>query len=315
MGKEFKKVGTHHGRFHADEVMATAILKEIYDLKVVRTRDNEVLNSCGIVYDVGGGEFDHHDVKKRYRESGTPYAACGLIWNAFGREAVLCNNPYLNEEEVDSTLNYVDDVLVEGIDAADNGLKTCDVIIRTANISSIIGGFNPQWYSDIPEDEAFHEAVGFASGVLRNTMKQRFSVIKAKEHVVEAYNNRAKPEVLALKVYCPWGETLNEIDTNGEVLFVIYPTKESYIIHTIRKKDGTFETRKDLPPSWAGKRDDELSHLIGIDDAVFCHPARFIAGARSLESVLKMADIAVSEKPDTKALSFFAALKRILVRK
>lgn len=43
INKEFKKVGTHSGRFHADEVMATAILKQVFEIELTRTRDPEIL--------------------------------------------------------------------------------------------------------------------------------------------------------------------------------------------------------------------------------------------------------------------------------
>ncbi|WP_073008277.1 MYG1 family protein [Clostridium amylolyticum] len=86
--KQFRRVGTHDGRFHADEVMATAILKEVYEIELTRTRDENVLKTLDIVYDVGGGEFDHHGMDKIYRENGTPYAACGLIWRGFGKEVI-----------------------------------------------------------------------------------------------------------------------------------------------------------------------------------------------------------------------------------
>ena len=65
--------------------MATAILKQIFDLDIHRTRDLDELEKLDIVYDVGRGEFDHHGVDKVYREDGIPYAASGLIWERFGR--------------------------------------------------------------------------------------------------------------------------------------------------------------------------------------------------------------------------------------
>ncbi|MFL0266986.1 MYG1 family protein [Candidatus Clostridium radicumherbarum] len=78
MKKEFKRIGTHDGRFHADEVMATAILKEIFEVELIRTRDSAVLDMVEIVYDVGGGQFDHHGAEKIYREDSIPYASSGI---------------------------------------------------------------------------------------------------------------------------------------------------------------------------------------------------------------------------------------------
>lgn len=296
--KTFKKVGTHSGKFHADEVMATAILMELFDLEVIRTRDEKRLAELEIVYDVGGGEFDHHNVDKKLRDSGTPYAACGLIWNKYGRAVIKTWDELLSPEEVESVFYHVDRVLIEGIDAVDNGIKTGETIINTMSFSNIISGFNPPWDSDKNFDEAFHHAVNFASSVLHNTLEQRMSVLRAKDQVVEAYNRRENPHLLVMDTFCPWGYVLKQVDKKKEVLYVIYPGREGYSISTVRKESGSMEARKDLPKEWAGKREEELSRIVGVPDAVFCHPARFIAAARSLESIMKMAEIALAEPPD-----------------
>lgn len=86
--KQIKKVATHDGRFHADEVMATAILKEIFDIELTRTRNPELLEQQDLIFDVGNGEFDHHQLEKEYRDNGIPYAAAGLIWRKFGKDAI-----------------------------------------------------------------------------------------------------------------------------------------------------------------------------------------------------------------------------------
>ncbi|MCX7920533.1 MAG: MYG1 family protein [Clostridia bacterium] len=321
--KQLKRVGTHDGKFHADEVMATAILKEIFDIELVRTRDLEVLSKLDIVYDVGDGEFDHHQNEKEYRETGTPYAACGLIWRKFGRDVLKFREPSSPEEEIEEVFQSIDAALIEGIDASDNGLKTYRTIIPTPNISSIIAGFNPPWHSDISEDEAFNEAVEVATATLKNTINQHISDIKARAFVIEAYNNRIRPELVILERNYPWAHTLADIDTENEVLFVIYPRGEEYLIQTVRGNNGAyFGDRKKLPLSWAGKRDGELCAIIGIDDAVFCHSARFIAGAKSMESILKMAHLAIAEPEEVVELpedvavhGFMAAIKKLLLSK
>lgn len=43
----------------------------------------------GIMYDIGGGCFDHHQKDRRIRENRIPYAAFGLLWEKFG-ECLLC---------------------------------------------------------------------------------------------------------------------------------------------------------------------------------------------------------------------------------
>lgn len=158
------------------------------------------------------------------------------------------------------------------------------------NISILISGFNPPWYSDEDEDEAFNKAVELSSTILNNTIRRRLVVIKAKEEVISAYKKRERPYILFLDRYCTWGEALQNIDEDNQVLFVIFPDDDRYNLLTVKDSEGN--PIKPLPEEWAGKRDEELTAVSGIEDAVFCHSGRFIAVAKSLEGIKKMAQIA-----------------------
>ena len=85
---KIKNAFTHGGIFHADDVFATALLK-ILNPDILVTRGNQIPDNFeGIIYDIGGGEFDHHQKEKRIRENGVPYAAFGLLWEKNGEEIV-----------------------------------------------------------------------------------------------------------------------------------------------------------------------------------------------------------------------------------
>ena len=75
---------THAGKFHADDVFATALLQILRpDIKI--TRGFVVPDDFdGIVYDVGFGMFDHHQEPRECRPNGVPYAALGLLWRVLG---------------------------------------------------------------------------------------------------------------------------------------------------------------------------------------------------------------------------------------
>jgi len=276
--------------------MASAILNKIFELEIVRTRDPKTLDELDIVYDVGGGEFDHHGVEKVYRENGTTYAACGLIWRRFGRDVIYIENPSLTNDEIESVFYYVDRSLIEGIDAQDNGMKIADEIIPSMNISTIISGFNPSWHSEELEDESFHEAVKIGGYILDNTIKRRLAIIQAKDVVISAYENRERSEFLVLDKYCPWEGTIQDIDEDGQVIFVVYPNKDRYTMQTVKDRDGI--TRKDLPKTWAGKENEELASITGVKDAIFCHTGRFIAVAGSFEGIMRMTELAINSDED-----------------
>lgn len=74
---------THAGKFHADDVFATALLQIIRpDIRI--TRGFVVPDDFdGIVYDIGFGMFDHHQEPREYRANGIPMrpsACCGGYW-------------------------------------------------------------------------------------------------------------------------------------------------------------------------------------------------------------------------------------------
>ena len=62
---------THAGKFHADDVFATALLQILRpDIKI--TRGFTVPDDFdGIVYDIGFGMFDHHQEPREYRVTST----------------------------------------------------------------------------------------------------------------------------------------------------------------------------------------------------------------------------------------------------
>ncbi|GMB00486.1 MYG1 family protein [Pelosinus sp. IPA-1] len=293
--KNIKTLGTHSGKFHADDVMATAILRLLLgDIKVTRTRDENILKEIDLVYDISLGEFDHHQINKEIRENNIPYASCGLIWREFGSRVIQKFNSQLEENDISSIFDYVDKTLVQGIDATDNGIDIKSEI-KVTSISDIIQSFNPTWDSNDSKDEAFEEAVHYATEVLKRIISKQVSVIKARTIVNEAFQNRTIKEIMVLENGCPWLQQLLKIDINNEVLFVISPDDNNtdYKIQTVKKTVDTFEARKDLLESIKGKSSEEINSIVKIDDAIFCHKAGFIASTKSMESALKIAKLSI----------------------
>ena len=77
---------THSGKFHADDVFSAALLLYL-NPEINISRGNKVPEDFdGIVFDIGRGQYDHHQKDSRVRENGVPYAAFGLLWEALGEE-------------------------------------------------------------------------------------------------------------------------------------------------------------------------------------------------------------------------------------
>ena len=72
---------THNGKFHCDEIFSTVILSKMLS-EIILFRTNEINEKIEnkYVYDIGGGEFDHHqEGGNGERENGIKYASCGLV--------------------------------------------------------------------------------------------------------------------------------------------------------------------------------------------------------------------------------------------
>ena len=159
---------THAGKFHADEIFATILLEEIYgEINLIRLPEVDGLNLDNkFVYDIGGGEFDHHQIGGNgQRNSGIKYAAFGLVWKAFGRKFLVQKNA----NNIEDCFYMFDKNFVQFIDAGDNGqIKYENIDIKLVTLSDVIEGFNPNWNEDIDSDEKFKEALQIAKKIFNN---------------------------------------------------------------------------------------------------------------------------------------------------
>lgn len=101
----------------------------------------------GIVFDIGRGQYDHHQKDSRIRENGIPYAAFGLLWETLGKEI-------LGEELAKRLMRIL------------YSRWTTMTIPMRKELASLIGNFNPGWDSRENQDEAFFQAVSVAGMIL-----------------------------------------------------------------------------------------------------------------------------------------------------
>lgn len=277
---------THGGVFHADEVMATAILSAVGPVALTRTfRVPE--DTKAFVYDIGGGQYDHHQRGGNgARENGVPYSSAGLIWRDFGHKVVSCDQAWA----------FVDQELIQGVDAVDNGvLPGVDYPTKPASVSNLISGFNPDWDSNQKPDDAFLEAVAFAQGILARAIASAESKARAKA-LVDAAIEESENKIIVLSQFAPWQEYVlnSENPKAAEALYVVFPSNRGgYNVQAIPDAVGSFSNRKSLPEAWRGVPANDLQAASGVADANFCHKGGFIGGADTLEGAMAMAKKAI----------------------
>lgn len=274
---------THDGVFHADEVMAVAIVsyfEPAADITVVRTRDTDTFSSADFVFDIGGiyepkkGLFDHHQKNGAgVRRNGIPYATSGLVWNFFGSNLGL----KISED--------VDQVLMEAIDAIDTGClipDTCEF-----HFSQYISGYNRVEDGSMAQHEAFYKAVAVSLECLDNTIKKCAEKVAA-EKIVDKAAKTSTQGILILEKFVPWQDAVKE--NHPTIQRVIFPDAMGNGFR-VQVVEGTSY----LPEEWRGLRDEELDLVTGIQGGVFVHPAGFICGHTTYEGALALAKASLPE--------------------
>lgn len=292
-----KTVATHNNGFHADDVFAVATLELVFgELQIVRTRDKDLINGADIVVDVGlihdeeKMRFDHHqEGGAGSRENSVPYASFGLVWKSFGER--VCGSKELAE--------IVDKGIVCAIDAIDNGFSLMIPkfeYLSDYSISSVIGSMNPTFLEkDISPDSIFPKAVSLAKEIILREIASAKASSSARELFRKAVIESPDKRYVILEEEYSRQIFQKFTDEFPELLFVVIPRGEDFAIRSIRKNPASFENRKDLPLSWAGKSGEELEKITGIEGANFCHNKRFVANAKTKDAVLKMLEIALKE--------------------
>ena len=316
-----KKIGTHSGSFHCDEVMACYLLrntKEYSNSSITRSRDRSVLDTMDILVDVGDefdtsrNRFDHHQKSFSDTFGGSfnsiRLSSAGLIWKYFGKEVIANLTPIRDDHTIEIVHKKLYNDLFQSLDACDNGIGQYDSSVperyrEMTTLPSRVSRLNPSWLDEEPDfDRGFYKAIDLVAGdfndmlnyVVNDWLPARVVV---EDSLKEASEVDPSGKIVRLKRFCPWKEHIHLLEKELEcekVIFVLYQDSgKNWRIQTVGVHGVQFGMRLPLPEAWRGKRDRELADISGVEDAVFVHATGFIGGAGSFESVLKMARISL----------------------
>jgi len=324
-----KKIGTHNGTFHCDEVLACFMLKHLdilRDAKIVRTRDEEILKTCDFVVDVGAtfdaehNRFDHHQktfehtmhtLNPEYKWT-TKLSSAGLVYYHFGHQVIAALLGLDHKSDaVAKIFAKVYTNFIEEIDAVDNGVDHCTSEPRyniTTHLSSRVKRMNAQWdeVEKQDEDERFRGAMNIVGNEFVDVVKWYYKTwLPTQEIVAKAVDDRfkvdASGEILEFENGgCPWKEHVYELEDNlslpKSIKFVIYPERPpaKWRVQGVNVLVNSMHLRVPLPEQWRGLRDAQLVNASGFKDAVFVHANGFIGGAGSRETAMAMAKTALA---------------------
>lgn len=284
--KDIITLVTHKGKFHSDDVMATAILKIFFEQEfkfktnLVRTftpkedgYDDNTPNT--VVYDIGLGQYDHHQVgedakhcirlDKYLDEYGVEHtsirkhAAVGLIWNEIGVQ-------WIGEKYApviyDTIIRYVDD--------HDNGFGHNP-------LSTLISNLNPNTIEPTDEafDSCFNKAVFYCTIFFMSTISH-YKFIQKCEKTLAAEADKSDGVCLVTDYYLPGAD---DICRERHIPFYVYPNQRG---------GWCFKTICPDPKNMS-------VHLVDIPDEVrtwtgvtFLHPSCFLGSAVTKERAIEI---------------------------
>ncbi len=298
-----KKLVTHANGFHADDVMAYAILQEVLTRRgetweITRTRDRAIIDAADIVFDVGEeydpqrNRYDHHQKGRAgARDNGVFYASAGLVWKHFGRE--LCSN--------DAVWKSIESGIIMELDAIDSGQNYVgELNFKDAGYTSLaihIAHFeNSMFEPKSPEIQlaSFEQAAAFARGILTRAIHSNEAGERAFQEASEIYQQATDKQILVFQKNYE-RPTWRRLAEFPEPVFIVYPNEQSggWKVEAVTITPINVQSRKYAPESWHGLRADDLQQETGVSDATFCHPSGFLFGAVSFEGAMQLAKIAL----------------------
>lgn len=289
------KLAVHSGPFHADDVLAVALLELFWfgrKAEVIRTRDQKVLEEC-IRVDVGEGILDHHGARA---EAGV--AACTRVWQLLQQSDMV---PPYAEEVIDDLVR-----VVAAWDTGDNSkhnpleyVHSFCALSTAHEADGAVGG----WGLDFCEsyDDGFAEAlkmvrrhllaiVGAASAAHAAKQAAEAAMAEYSDKPVVVFDRNARCAPVKELLWAARHSAVFYVSPEGEedwrVLCAADPESEEF---------SPFNSRKLMKEEFRGLRGDLLSATCGVDGGIFCHAAGFIAGFKTREAAANFAYLNLEE--------------------
>lgn len=239
------EVIVHNGRMHADDILSVALLKYINkDIKITRTRDIPE-NFKGVVADVGGGRYDHHNLDKiRTDGEGNPLVLPTGETEVYAAFGLLCKDILPGIIGIKSYF-LLDHQIIRSLDSNDNYGTFSD-------LAYFFSLFNPAWNEEKTEDEAFLEAVEYGLKFITELINKELARQMAMPQV-QSKIAKAQDHLLILDARMPWQGAAKK----SSIYFAIYPTDDGLYALQAAPKMGTDartkENKIDFPVSWLEK--------------------------------------------------------------
>lgn len=268
---------THSGKFHVDDVISTIFLSKLKEniilIRVPTVKNINIENK--IVYDIGLGEFDHHQKNRNgQRKNGIYYSSIGLLWNKFGKRYLES----LNVKNIDKTFQYIDDELIQYIDATDN----MQIEYLENKISpDFIKLCNPEWNENISEDEAFINALKLADEFWNIYIKHSIAEVEAIDIILNKIS-KSKECYVVFDSEIPYRKAIKLYNGNKVKYIILKSRRDGYEIRTLTDE---CKFKEELVKS---VNINVAINLTGINELIYVDNHAKLCCTKTLESAIQL---------------------------
>lgn len=267
---------THSGKFHVDDVISTVFIGKIIDevtlIRIPNINDKNLTNK--LVYDIGLGEFDHHQKNRNgKRENGIYYSSIGLLWKKFGKEYL----EKIKAKNIEKTFEYMDNELIQYIDATDNMQFE---YLKSKTSPDFVKLYNPNWNEDISENEGFINAIRMADEFWNIYIKHAIAEVEATEIISEKMKN-CKECYLILEKEMPYKRAVNSCKNN--LKYIIFKSRrEGYDVRIVDNKS---QFKNEIVKEGDTKR---IKELTGVNDLIYVDNRGKLCCTETLEGAITL---------------------------
>lgn len=260
---------THNGPFHADDVLAYALVRAFADeaATITRTRDASTIAGGDLVFDVGGVydparlRFDHHQASYQ-----GPLSSAGMVLQWL-----------VDTDKIDAdTFESLKVQVVDFVDDVDNGRRPPkrDVPCFGKFVDACNRGCDTFEEFDAAYLRAVDSALLLVRGIAAGVVEDRHA-----RAVMRAAMDAASGRVLRVGECIRWkpayfaeGGASHPSDT------LLMPSPDgTWHVYAVPPAECSFAQKAPLPSEWAGLTGDALIAVVGVPGARFAHKNLFIA--------------------------------------